>query len=114
MTRVKRGTTKNKRRKNILKMTKGYRYGRKSKKRQAKEAIKHAGVHAFNHRKQKKNDFRREWQNNINYAVRNFGLSYSKFIDLLKKKKVGLDRKILATLIKENPDTFKRVVEYVK
>ncbi len=114
MTRVKRGTTKNKRRKNILKMTKGYRHGRKSKKRQAKEAIKHAGVHAFNHRKQKKQENRRMWQVNISAASKHFGYSYSKFMGVLKEKKVGLDRKILASLIKENPDTFKRVVEHIK
>ena len=95
-------------------MTKGYRHGRKSKKRQAKEAIKHAGVHAFNHRKTRKQDNRRMWQVNINYAVRNFGLSYSKFIGMLKAKNIGLDRKILSSLVKDNPETFARVVEQVK
>ncbi len=114
MTRVKRGTIKNKKRKNILKMTKGYRHGRKSKLRQAREAISHAGNHAFNHRKQKKQNMRRDWQTTINYAVRPLGFSYSKFIDALKKKEVGVDRKILATLVKEEPKTFERVVEHVK
>jgi len=114
MTRVKRGTTKHKRRKSILKMTKGYRHGRKSKKRQAREAMKHAGVHAFNHRKQKKQESRRIWQVNISSASKHFGYSYSKFMGLLKTKKVGLDRKILAGLVKENPETFERVVNHVK
>ena len=88
MTRVKRGTTKNKRRKNILAQTKGYRHGRKSKLKQARQAIQKAGTHAYNHRKLKKRENRRMWQIVINYAVRPFELSYSKFINLLSKKSV--------------------------
>ena len=94
MTRVRRGVTKNKRRKNILSMTKGYRHGRKSKARLAKTAMKKAGVYAFNHRKQKKQNMRRGWQNTINYALREMGMKYSTFIDTLKKKDVTIDRKI--------------------
>lgn len=114
MTRVKRGTTSMKRRRKILAKAKGYRFGRSTKERQAKEAVIHAGVHAFNHRRDKKGDFRRLWQIKINSAVRQFDLSYSKFINLLKKNKVGIDRKILAELAEHNPDSFKRVVEKVK
>ncbi|HJN63050.1 MAG TPA: 50S ribosomal protein L20 [Candidatus Paceibacterota bacterium] len=114
MTRVKRGTTKNKRRKNILKKTKGYRNAKKSKKKQAKEAIMHAGSHAFNDRRKKKNVFRRLWQVNINAALRKEGSTYSKFIGDLKKKKIEVDRKILAQIARENPDTFKRILEEVK
>ena len=113
MTRVKRGKISLKRRKNVLKMTKGYRFGRKSKERQAREGIFHAGAHAFSHRKDKKADFRRHWTTIINYAVREHGFSYSKFIKLLKDKNIALDRKILAQLVKENPETFKRVVNKV-
>jgi large subunit ribosomal protein L20 len=114
MARVKRGTQKNKRRKNILKMTKGYRNARKSKKRQAKEAIVHAGSHALAHRRRKKGDFRRLWQVRISAALKPHQISYSKFIKALKDKKIELDRKILSELAKDEPETFNQVVEEVK
>ena len=114
MPRVKRGTISNKHRRRVLKRAKGYRFGRSTKEREAKVAILKAGVHAFAHRRDKKNDFRRLWNVQINAAVREYGLTYSKFIALLKKREIGLDRKVLAQLAKENPETFKRVVEAVK
>lgn len=109
MARVKRGTMKNKRRKNILAQTKGYRFDRKSKERVAKEAIRHAGSYAFRHRKAKKRDFRSLWTLRINAAARPLGFSYSKLIDALKKSSVGLDRKSLASLAKDYPETFARL-----
>jgi large subunit ribosomal protein L20 len=114
MTRVKRGVIKNKRRKNVLKMTKGYRNTRKSKEAQAKEAIVHAGKYAFNDRRKKKKDFKRLWQVNINTALREEGLSYSKFIGSLKKKNVELNRKMLSEIAKDNPEVFKKIVEMSK
>ena len=111
MTRVKRGTTALKRRKNVLKQTKGYRHARSGKERAAREAIMHAGKHAFAHRRDKKNDFRRLWQTKIGAAVKPMGLSYSRFMGALKKKNIALDRKILAGLAEHNPDIFARVVE---
>lgn len=114
MARVKRGTTKNKHRKYILKQVKGYRFDRKSKERIAKVAIKKAGVHAFRHRRAKKREFRNLFTLRINAAVREQGLSYSKFIDSLKKANIGLDRKVLAALAKDHADVFARVVESVK
>jgi large subunit ribosomal protein L20 len=120
MTRVKRGTTSLKKRRNILKKTKGYRFGRSKKERQAREAISHAGTHAFAHRRDKKNDFRRLWNIRINAAVRNIDnsdskvkLTYSKFMNMLKKKEVGLDRKILSSLAQENPEVFEKIVRKV-
>ncbi len=113
MSRVKRGTTKMKRRRSILKLVKGYRFGRSTKERQAKEAILHAGVYAFAHRKDKKSNFRRLWQTKINASVRQTGISYSVFIDKLKKKEIALDRKILADLAENNPDIFEKVVKEV-
>jgi len=110
MARVKRGTTKNKRRKNILAQTKGYRFARSKKERTAKEAIFHAGAYAFRHRRAKKREFRNLWTLRINAAVRPLGLSYSRFIDVLKKSNVNLDRKSLAALAKDYPETFARVV----
>ena len=114
MTRVKRGTTSIKTRKNILKLTKGYRFGRSNKERQANEAIFHAGTYAFAHRRDKKGDFRRLLNTRINAAIRNFGFSYSKFIGMLKKKNIELNRKILSQIANESPDTFKRIVENAK
>lgn len=114
MPRVKKGTIAQKRRRNVLKQVKGYRFGRSTKEREAKTAIAHAGVHAFAARRDKKNDFRRLWNIQINAAVRPFGISYSKFINMLLKKDITLNRKMLATLAKENPETFARVIEAVK
>ncbi len=109
--RVKRGTTSMKRRRNILKAVKGYRFGRSTKERQAKEAIAHAGAHAFAHRRKKKNDFRRLWQIKINALARENGISYSKLIGALKKKEVELDRKVLADLAENNPEIFAKIVK---
>ncbi len=108
--RVKRGTTSLKRRRNILKAVKGYRFGRSTKERQAKEAIAHAGAHSFAHRRKKKNDFRRLWQIKINASARENGISYNKLIYALKKKGVVLDRKILADLAENNPKTFSKII----
>lgn len=111
MTRVKGGIIAAKRRRNVLKLVKGYRFGRSTKEKQAKEAINHAGVHAFAHRRDKKNDFRRLWQVRINAAVRNLGTSYSQVMGGLKKKNIELNRKMLADLAENNPETFKKVIE---
>ncbi len=113
MTRVKRGVIKNKRRKNILSQTKGFRFGRSNKEAAAKDALAHAGAYSFAHRKDKKADARSLWTLRINAAVRPLGLSYSKFINALLVKKVGLDRKILSDLAMNNPETFARVVKSV-
>ena len=114
MTRVKRGTTAHKRRKNILKHTKGFRWGRKSKYKAAKEALLHAWSYAYRDRKTKKREFRKLWQIRINSACRKQGLTYSKFINLLKEKKIEINRKLLAELIEYNPQIFKKIVEEVK
>jgi large subunit ribosomal protein L20 len=114
MTRVKRGTIANKRRKNVLAQVKGYRFGRSTKERMAKDAIAHAGTYAFAHRRDKKSDKRRIWQVNINAAVRTMGTTYSKFMDGLKKSNIEVDRKILADLAHNSPTTFKRIVEKVQ
>jgi len=113
MTRVKRGVLKNKRRKNILSQAKGFRFGRGTKLIQAKDALRHAGNYSFAHRKDKKADARSLWTTHINAAVRPFGISYSKFIDGLKKKNIGLDRKILSDLAVKNPETFERIVKSI-
>jgi large subunit ribosomal protein L20 len=104
----------NKRREKVLKQTKGFRWGRKNKERAAKEALLHAWTHAFQGRKNKKREFRRLWSVKINAAVREEGMTYSKFINALKKKGVGLDRKILADLAEHEPEIFKKVIAFVK
>jgi len=114
MPRVKKGTIANKSRSRLLKQAKGFRFGRSTKEKEAKIAIIKAGVHAFAHRRDKKNDFRRLWTVRINAAVRPLGMSYSQFINGLKKKNIQLDRKILAGFAKDNPTTFAKVVEAVK
>jgi large subunit ribosomal protein L20 len=111
MSRVKRGVNKNKRRKNILAQTKGYRFDRSKKERVAKEAIKHAGVHAFRHRRAKKREFRNLWTLRINAGVRPLGFSYSKFIGALKKANISLDRKVLAALAKDYPEVLGRLTK---
>jgi len=114
MTRVKRGTTTLKRRRKILKLAKGYRHGLSTKERQANTAITHAAMHAFNDRRKKKGVFRRLWAVRINAKVREFGLSYSQFIDLLHKKEILLNRKVLSEIASDNPESFERMVNQVK
>ncbi len=114
MARVKGGVMAAKRRRNILDEVKGYRFGRGTKKRQARDAIYHAQLHAFAHRKDKKNDFRRLWISRINAALLEHGIKYSRFIKILADKSIKIDRKILATLASENPEAFNRVVSEVK
>ena len=114
MTRVKKGVNALKTRRNILRKVKGYRFGRGTKERQAYEAIMHAGAYAFAHRRDKKGDMRRLFNVRINAALDAQGVSYSKFIDALKKKSIALDRKILSDLAANNPETFKRVLAEVK
>lgn len=111
MPRVKRGTIANKKRRKVLKATKGFRWGRKSKERAAKEALLHSQSRAFRGRKEKKRTFRTLWNVKINAASRTENLSYSKLINALKKKNIKLDRKILAYLAEKEPAVFKKVVE---
>ena len=114
MVRVKRGTTAHKRRKNVLKETKGFRWGRKSKYKAAKDALKHALVYAYRDRRTKKREVRKLWQIRINAACKQNKTSYSKFIHGLKESKIELDRKILSNLAKDYPEIFKNIAEKIK
>lgn len=114
MPRVKRGTSHVKRRKNILKKTKGYNWGRKNKIKQAQEAILHAGAHALTDRRKKKRVNRRLWQTKLNAALRPLGYSYSRFIDVMKKNNCELDRKVLSQLAETEPKTFENIVKSFK
>lgn len=114
MARVKRGVTSHRRHKKLHKLTKGYRGGRSKLVREAKSASLHAGEYAFAGRKLRKRDMRRLWITQLGIAVRNEGLSYSKFISSLKAKSINLDRKILADLAVNHPEDFKKIVTEIK
>jgi len=114
MPRVKGGVNANKTRRNRLKAVKGYRFGRSTKEKLANEAIRHAGNHAFNDRRKKKNVFRQLFTLRLNAGLHEHGISYSKFMGNLKAKNVDLNRKVLSEMASENPESFKRLIEEVK
>jgi large subunit ribosomal protein L20 len=103
-----------KKRRALLKRAKGYRWSRRKTMRHAKTAVMKAGVHAYRDRRDKKAVRRALWQVRLNAAVRPFGLSYSRFIDRLKKNNIELDRKVLSALAIDHPQVFAKLVEKVK
>ncbi|MDQ5962520.1 MAG: large subunit ribosomal protein [Patescibacteria group bacterium] len=114
MARVKRSTMAMKHRRNVLKRAKGYRFGRSKKEIEAKVALRHAGAHAFAHRKDKKTDMRRLWTARLNAGLRAEGITYSVFIGKLAKNGMSINRKMLADIAANNPETFKRILAQVK
>jgi len=114
MPRVKRGIQSKKTHKNLLAKTKGYRHGRSTLVRMAKQAVSKAGQYAYRDRKVKKRDFRALWIVQINAACRQNDIIYSTFIKGLKDKKIELDRKVLADLAENNPEEFAKVIAKVK
>lgn len=112
--RVKRGTQVKKTHKKVLKQAKGFRLGSKNIFKRAKEAVMHAGLNAYIGRKQKKRIFRGLWIARVNAAVRQYGMSYSSFMDKLTKANIKLNRNILSELAIHEPETFKAIVEKVK
>lgn len=114
MTRVKRSVPSRNRRKKILKLAKGYRNARRRLFRAAKEAVYKALLYAYRHRKQRKGDFRRLWIARISAGVKLNGMNYSKFINGLKKYDIKLNRKMLADLAANYPDTFKEIVKTIQ
>ncbi len=114
MPRTKRGSVARKRRKKILKLAKGY-YGAKSKLfRIANQQVMKSLSYAYRDRKQRKRDFRRLWIARINAAARVDGMSYSRFINGLKKADVQINRKVLADLAVNDKPAFARLVEVAK
>jgi large subunit ribosomal protein L20 len=111
MPRVKRGTQHIKRRKNILARTKGMMWGRKSKLKLAKIAATKAGLQAYVGRKLKKRNNRALQQVRINAAARLNNTTFSKLMGDLKKRKIVLDRKVLAELAADYPEVFKKIVK---
>lgn len=114
MPRTKRGNVARKRRKKILKLAKGY-YGAKSKLfRVAKEQVIKSMTYAYRDRRQRKRDFRKLWIARINAEARNGGISYSRFINGLKKAEVQINRKVLADLAVRDKNAFAQLVELAK
>ncbi len=111
MARVKTSVASRKRRKRILKQASGFRGGRSKLIRTAKEAVDKAGNHAFRDRRARKRDFRRLWIARINAAARTHELSYSRFIDGLKKAGVEVNRKMLADLAVRDPGAFAKLAQ---
>jgi large subunit ribosomal protein L20 len=112
--RVKTGTIRRKRHQKVLKRTKGFRMTKGRLYKVSKEADLHAGQYAYAGRKLRKRDLRRLWITRINAALTPHELSYSKFINGLKRAKIELDRKILADLALSDPATFQKIVEKAK
>lgn len=113
--RVKRGTTKHRRHKKILKLAKGYRMTYSKLYRRAKQAVMHAGQYSYNDRKHRVSQFRTEWIKVIaaNLSKNNY-MSYSKFISALTSNSIFIDRKVLADLAVEDPKFFDAVYAEVK
>ncbi len=114
MARVKRGVTAHAKHKKVLKAAKGYYGRRKNTIRIAKQAVERANQYAFRDRKRRKRTFRALWIQRLNAAVREFGLTYSKFIDGLAKAGVAVDRKVLSDLAIREPGAFQAIVDRAK
>ena len=114
MPRVKRGVTARARHKKILALSKGYRGRRGNVYRIAKEAVMKAGQYQYRDRRQKKREFRRLWIARINAAARELGMSYSVFMNGLKKASIDIDRKVLADLAVYDKAAFGKIAEQAK
>ena len=114
MARVKRGVQARKRHKKILKLAKGYYNASRKIYRVAKQAVIKAGQYAYRDRRTRKRTFRALWITRINAGARNNGMSYSRFINGLKKADISLDRKVLADMAVHDKAGFAAVVEQAK
>lgn len=111
MTRIKRGVAANKRRKNVLKRTKGFDNRRSTNFIAAKEALLHADTYAYRDRRNRKRDMRSIWLQRANAALRENGTTWSKFAGILKKEKIEINRKMLSELAIKNAETFDKMVK---
>ena len=114
MVRVKRGNIARKRRKKVLKRAKGFRGSLSKLFRPSKQAVIRAMCYATRDRRAKKREFRSLWITRINARARECGTTYSKLINGLKKSKIEIDRKVLASLAVTDKETFKKIVEQVQ
>ena len=114
MPRVKRGVQATRKRRDLLKHTKGYGWSRKSKERAAREAVFKAWTYAYRDRRAKKRSFRGLWQTKINAGARENQFTYIKLMSALAKKNIKLNRKMLANLAEHEPATFRRILETIR
>lgn len=114
MVRVKKSTGRNQRKKKVFKLAKGNWGSRKNLLRNVKETVDKGLNYAYRDRKRKKRDFRKLWIVRINAAVRNYDMSYSKFISGLKKANIDINRKVLAHLAVNDHSAFESIVNKVK
>ena len=114
MPRVKRGVTAHARHKKVIAQAKGYRGRRKNIFRVAKQAVTRAGQYAYRDRRQRKRQFRALWIARINAATREYGLSYSRFINGLHKAEIEIDRKVLADIAVSDKGAFAELVNQAK
>jgi large subunit ribosomal protein L20 len=114
MVRVKRGLISKKKHRIIRKKARGMRGARKRTIKQGKQALMKAGVYAFRDRRTKKRTFRKLWITRLNAFLKNQGLSYSQFVNQLKKNKINLNRKIMAELAISSPKTLKKIIKEIK
>lgn len=112
--RVKRGVVARRKHNKLHELTKGFKGTRSRLNRDAREALLHAGAYAYQGRKDKKGDFRSLWIVRISEAAKQMGLSYSVLINNMKKAHVSLNRKIMADLVLNDTETFKKIVDSVK
>ena len=114
MPKVNKSVASRKRRKKILKAAKGYWGGKSRLIRTAKESVERAMLYSYRDRRARKREFRKLWIARINAGVRPYGLSYSRFIHLLDKNNVALNRKVLANLAMSDPLVFEKIVKSVQ
>ena len=114
MARVKRAVNAQKKRREVLEQASGYRGQRSRLYRKAKEQVTHSMVYAFDHRKDRKGDFRRLWIQRINAGARAHGMTYNRFIQGLKISGIEVDRRMLAELAVNDPEAFAALVEQAR
>jgi len=114
MARVKRGTTSHAKHRKVLEQSKGFRGRTSTTVRAARERLEKSLQYAYRDRRTKKRDFRALWIQRINAAVREHGLTYSRFIDGLKKAGIEMDRKVLAAIAYDDAESFAEIVKKVQ
>ena len=112
--RTKKGAARNKAKRRLFRKAKGYRGGRNNLLRTVKETLLRAGAYAFRDRRRRRRDFRRLWITRISAAVRLRGMSYSQFVDGLKKAQIELNRKMLSEIAIHDPEGFTAIVEQAR
>jgi large subunit ribosomal protein L20 len=114
MARVKRAVNAHKKRREVLEQASGYRGQRSRLYRKAKEQVTHSLVYAYDHRKDRKGDFRRLWIQRINAAARQNGMTYNRFIQGLRLAEIEIDRRMLAELAVNDPAAFATLVDQAR